>query len=174
MLIKMFAIAVICASAAATGFWFAYREGFRAEDLNTLKQALLVLRSEITFTASPLSVAAENVAERLGNSFAAKLFETLSQTLMSGDYADVNACWEHAVAQNKPRGFLNDEDYTNLHAFGRTLGYLDREMQLNSIDMTVGYIDQALSGLAETLPKNRKLYRSLGVLGGILVAVALF
>jgi len=61
-----------------------------------------------------------------------------------------------------------------LENFGKTLGFLDKSMQLNSIDLTVSYIDSKSEMLTSQDEKNRKMYGSLGILGGMLIVVVLF
>jgi stage III sporulation protein AB len=61
-----------------------------------------------------------------------------------------------------------------LNGFGKTLGYLDKELQMNAIKHTVGYIDGKIASLQLNCEKNKRMYLNLGVLGGLLLAVVLW
>ena len=58
-------------------------------------------------------------------------------------------------------------------SFGKTLGYLDKNMQINSIRMQVDYIDSQIDKLEGSWEKSRKMYLSIATLGGGLVVILL-
>jgi len=64
-------------------------------------------------------------------------------------------------------------DIEQFMSLGSSLGYLDGEMQLNGIEMVISYIDMVTEELKVSSDKNKKMYRSLGVLGGILIVIVL-
>ena len=53
------------------------------------------------------------------------------------------------------------------------LGYLDREMQLATLKSFDETLAEKISELKEGLPAQKKLYRSLGVLGGLFLVIFL-
>jgi stage III sporulation protein AB len=78
------------------------------------------------------------------------------------------------MENNKDRTFLAPEDRTVLEDFGKTLGYLDKQMQKNAIEYAVTYIDEKAAALQKQSDKNKRMYQSLGVIGGLFITVVLW
>ena len=55
--------------------------------------------------------------------------------------------------------------------FGEQLGYLDKDMQMNHIDWYVTQVEEDMKEVASDSKDKMRLYRSLGVLFGILVTI---
>ncbi len=79
--------------------------------------------------------------------------------------------WEKAVDKNKAKMNLNKNDVTLLLRIGQILGASDVQTQISQFEtvniLTMDYIKEAQKNYNE----NGKLYRSLGVLGGVFVAI---
>ena len=58
-----------------------------------------------------------------------------------------------------------------LQTLGRRLGYLDREQQICQIELLEAETEERRRQLREKLPEQKKICQSLGILGGILLAV---
>ncbi|MDR1663654.1 MAG: stage III sporulation protein AB [Clostridiales bacterium] len=170
---KIFGAALAAAACAALGFYFAWRESFRIQDLRELKKALLILASEIEYAAAPLPEAMANLAPRVEKPVSL-IFSDFSRKLSNSGGETAYRMWESAVAEHKSKSCLADEDIEALTAFGKTLGYLDKRMQLNAIAFANRYIDDKTAELQLSCDRNRRMYRSLGLIGGVLVAVVLW
>jgi len=171
MILKILGAVLVCSSSALLGLYFARLDSFRISDLNEWKKALLILRSQIAFAAVPLPEAMSSAAGRVG----APVSQTLAQfakRLLSRDCTDIYMVWSNILNENAG-GYLKKEDLDWLRNFGKTLGYLDKSMQLSSIDLTVSYIDNKSEMLAYQSEKHKKMYSSLGILGGMLTVVIL-
>jgi stage III sporulation protein AB len=57
---------------------------------------------------------------------------------------------------------------------GKNLGYLDKEMQLKAITFVLEYIDGAVNKINESIGKQTRMYKTLGVLCGLLIIVIMF
>ena len=122
----------------------------RCEELRILKRLAAMLRGEIRYAKTPLPEAFVRIAQRLSEPFQGFLEE---------------------VAEEQTR--LTGADRERLKTLGEVLGYLDREMQLAAIDL---YLEQLDCGIAEALEdrgSKERLYRSLGVAGGIFLVILL-
>ena len=172
MMFKIAGAALVMASSALLGLYFAQADSFRIADLNEWKKALLILRSQIAFAALPLPEAMSAAAERVGAPVSPVLSQ-FSERLSGRVSADTYAIWVKALHDNKTRSHLKQEDWEWLNNFGKTLGFLDKDMQLNSIDLTISYIDGKSEFLAAQSEKNKKMYGSLGILCGMLTVIIL-
>ena len=57
---------------------------------------------------------------------------------------------------------------------GSNLGYLDLKMQERTILLYLEQLDETIGFLKEHGRERRKLYMSLGVMGGLFLTIALF
>ncbi|MDR1912993.1 MAG: stage III sporulation protein AB [Clostridiales bacterium] len=172
MIMKIIGSIVVCASSSLIGFYFANADGFRINELNEWKRALLILRSEIAFTRSPLAEAAETISTRVGKPVNA-IFKELASSLSQRAGNDTFEIWESTISVKHKSSYLCREDWQCLKDFGKTLGNLDKSMQLSAIDQTISYIDLKTITVRVSDEKNKKLYGSLGILGGLLIVVIL-
>ena len=173
MLMQLLGGLAVVGSAAAIGFYYAAREGFRVQELTEFKKALVILASEIEYMRTPLPLAAENIGKR-AEGWVGKLFTQFGELLKTGDGETAYRLWTEAIKNVKGIAFLTEEDWTVLDGFGKTLGYLDKQMQCNAIHHASAYIDEKTASLQTQAAQNKKMYRSLGVIGGLLIAVMLW
>ena len=71
-------------------------------------------------------------------------------------------------------GRLTKEDKEEFARFGESLGYLDVEMQKNAMKLYLKELEQKIEYLQKEIPQKRKLYQSLGVMGGIFLLILLW
>ena len=173
MILQIIGALAVIAGCSGLGLYFSSKEGFRIRELQELKKALLILSSEIDFMRAPLNIACANIAKRTESTVAA-LFQQFSELLATGEGETAYQLWVSAVAGIKDKTFMADEDLSVVDGFGKTLGYLDKHMQQNAINYAVGYIDEKVASLQVLGDKNKRMYRSLGVIGGLLITVVLW
>ena len=166
------ALALI-ASCAALGFYLAAQEGFRVKDLQEFKKALMILSSEIEHMRAPLPIACANIAKRTKEPVSA-LFASFSSMLTNNKGETAYQLWAQALEEQKKRTYLATEDWDVIEGFGKTLGYLDKQMQQSAIAQAVDYINEKTTSLQSQSEKNRRMYRSLGIIGGLLLVVVLW
>ena len=164
---------VLLAGCGAIGFYLAAQEGFRVQDLQEFKKALMVLSSEIEHMRSPLPMACANIAKRTKEPIST-LFAHFSKLLTENDGETAYQLWVQTIESQKNRMYLAEEDWDAIEGFGKTLGYLDKHMQQSAITCTIGYIDEKTTELQTQSEKNKRMYRSLGVIGGLLLVVMLW
>lgn len=67
--------------------------------------------------------------------------------------------------------YLREKDA--FFSLGEHLGYLDLEMQMKQLSLYEENLEEEISRLKEEASVKKRLYRSLGILGGLLLAVLL-
>ena len=164
---------ILVLGCTALGFYYASHDGFRVMDLHEFKKALMILSSEIEHMRTPLPIACENIAKRTAAPVNI-LFTRFSESLAENSGETAYQLWSQAIDGQKKQSFLATEDWDVLDGFGKTLGYLDKQMQQSAIGLVVEYINEKTISIQTQAEKNRRMYRSLGVIGGLLVAVVLW
>ena len=152
---------LVCLSTTLIGVYLGGAGGRRAKDLLELKKSLILLKSQIDFAIYTLPQAFAHIAERAS----APLSELYSKLAEAPDG------WEAEVA--KLKGNFHKDDLANLALLGASLGQRDGSVQINSIDMVIATIDETLGELTAKNTKDTKMYRSLGVVSGLLITIAL-
>ncbi len=173
LIIKIIGGILVVGSSGLYGLYLSGKEDYKISDLNQMKKALLILKSEISYAHSTLPEAFLNIAERISPPVS-EFFFLIAQELFKKQEKKASQLWEEIFTEGLSKTYFDKEDLEAFNGFGKTVGFLDREMQINSIDSTLGYIEQKIALLYEQKQKNSRLYRSLGILGGILVVVVLF
>ncbi|MCL2215948.1 MAG: stage III sporulation protein AB [Defluviitaleaceae bacterium] len=173
MLFRVAGALAVMIGSVGLGLYYAAKESFRVQDLLEFKKALLILSSEIEYMRSPLAVACANIAKRTSLG-AQRLFGRFSEALTGGDGETAYQLWLASMEKVRERCFFAEEDWSVIEGFGKTLGYLDKQMQQNAITYAVNYIDEKAAALQIQSDKNRRMYRSLGVIGGLLITVVLW
>jgi stage III sporulation protein AB len=170
MFLEFVGIIFVLASTITAGFYYGNIETYRIYDLIEMKRALSILKSEIEFSMVPLPEAFINIANRTKSPID-KIFNQLGQLANCEENNSISDIWECTITNFQKDTYFNKEDVEQLISFGKTLGYLDKGMQITSIETMTGYIDEKINLLNKTRFGNRKMYRSLGVLGGVLVVI---
>ena len=68
---------------------------------------------------------------------------------------------------------LTKEDITILSNLGRLLGQTDVEGQISEIEVVVQFLDTQLEQAKQEKIRNEKMYRTLGIVGGLTIAIIL-
>lgn len=171
-MLKMIGIILIMASGSGIGFRAAYNLNLRVEQLKQLKKALLLLKGEIRYSHQTMNVALKMAAKKVDEPISGILIEVSNQ-LEQYDGRSMSEIWMEVVKASRDNLMLSAKQVLFFEEIGNTLGYLDKEMQMNNFDLQL----EQLSGEIKEEEKNSKdsikLYRCLGVMGSILVTIIL-
>jgi stage III sporulation protein AB len=154
------------------GIYFSQIQQIRKKELNCIKKALMLLKSNIEYSSEPLPEALHNISLR-SEEPVKTIFDKIANELVTKKGDSISQVWTKHFNFYESKMKLSTQDLENLNAFGRTLGYLDRAQQVNNINISVDYIDQTTDYITRKCERDGKMYQSLGFLGGILLAVLL-
>lgn len=170
MILKIMGSLMVIAASSLGGWYASGLDSFRIHDLNEIKKALTILKSEIEFASAPLPEALRNIAARTDKPINT-IFTYLSERLEERSRESISDLWFETIESCKSSTFFHRDDIESLQSFGKTLGYLDKKMQISAICLLIENIDAKVDTLSAAAQKNSRMYRSLGVLGGMLIAV---
>lgn len=172
-MLKNAGILLIILSGAGIGYSKSRELTLRERNLRQFLQMTVYLKGAIRCGCSSLPDAFSETAEKLPGIYGEFLRETAcclrdarGQTL--GEI--YRQCWEEKFSDL----MFSAEERDLLLSFGGKLGYLDREMQLRQMELCEEEIQGLLNKLRKEMPDKKKIYQSLGVLGGVLLAVLLW
>ncbi len=172
MILKIIGMVLIFTSATLAGRYYSQMGFRRITELGEMKKAITILKSEIQYAITPLPEAFFNISQRVDKPVSKILLEiSESLTTKSGD--SVYDIWKKCFLKYKDKTYFSAEDIEAFSSFSKTLGYLDKNMQINTIQITIDYITSKIENIKETDSKKSVMYQSIGVLSGLLVIIIL-
>jgi len=173
-MIKMCGIILILASSAGIGFNLSNIMRLRLNELAELKKMILMLRGEIKYTGTPLGEAFGVIARRTKGVYS-ELFKNTGMELNALSGKTLPEIWKEQYASElmKNESHLSDKDFKWLLQFAEGLGYLDKEMQLGTIELYMEQLDEIIEAGTKDFAKNSKLCKALGICAGLFLTIIL-
>jgi len=167
----MGAVLVILGS-TGVGFYYSSMLSERTNELNNLKKIIIMLRGEINYNHSTISESLSVIAKRTKPPFDIFLQETADKLReMPGE--TIGSIWKEMIKIHLQGTSLKDKDIERLALLGDDLGYLDKKMQLSTLDLYSEHLEQQIQDSLTDYNKNSRLYRCLGIMGGILITLVI-
>lgn len=144
----------------------------RPEELRALQSALLLLETEITYTATPLPEALGRAAQQ--SSFPAQeLFSSAAGLMQQRRGVTAAEAWDEALAQIKGGTALRKSDLLILHNLGAALGASSIGEQEKHLRLAREQLRQEENRAEGERARCEPIYRYGGLLTGLLLAVLL-
>ncbi|TMW73757.1 stage III sporulation protein SpoIIIAB [Alteribacter natronophilus] len=166
---KLIGIVLVILAATAIGWEWARRLQFRTKQLRDIRSGLEALETEMVYGLTPLQEACSRVAGQLREP-AAFLFRDFSLSLGREEKLAPDV-WESTLKKMKRVLELKQGEWDVLSQFGRTLGRQDLENQRKHLRLALTYLEQQEKEARENQKKHESMYKSLGFLCGILLAL---
>lgn len=171
ILLKLIGITLIIGSSAGIGFYFSNYLKNRLTDLGELKKSILILRGEIRYGNTPLPEAIEAIGRK--NNRLSGFFTYIGQELMKLDGIPFYTIWIEGIGIGLKASHLNKHDKETLSKLGETLGYLDKEMQINLINLYIEELETEIKESFKIMKEKSYLYNTLGIMAGIFIAIVI-
>lgn len=170
LIFKIIGCMLVIASSAGMGFYFSGEIKSRIEDLKELKKLIGLLRGDIRYASTPLPEAISAMARRSSGHFEVFL-KNVSGKLSELSGATFFEIWREAVEKDLIDTSMAKKDKCQLIQLGENLGYLDKDMQLNTLDLYLSRLDEEIADLTKTAKEKTYLFRSLGIMAGIFISI---
>lgn len=171
----MFKIAgaiLVFASCAGIGYGKSVEYRRRIRELLLLKKMMLMLRGEVRYGATPLPDAFDRIGDKIEHVFGMFL-KKVSRQLKQQPGKPLSDIWSTEMKKELTACNLTKEDQKQLQRLGSDLGYLDREMQISTIDFYVEQLEGTIEGLEKEQGKRSRVYNCLGIFAGIMINLVL-
>lgn len=168
MLIRICGIIVVMLACCGLGFRMSYELVYRIEDLQQIKRVMVMLRGEIKYASTPLTEALFSISTKVPSPWREFLQEMTKKMEECGGKT-LTAIFQTMMEKHLAKTSLQQKDISQFAEFGANLGYLDKEMQLNSIDLYMEGLDRQIKEAEEKVEKRGRLYRYLGMAVGVLI-----
>lgn len=173
---KALGVVFIVSGAAGYGMWLARQYGRRLAQLEQLRQMIFLLKGQILYANAPVPEALEVVGRRT-QGILSELFLSTAERIGEQQGEPFAELWKNQVEQLNKQGkedfALAASDRQSLAALGEHLGFLDREMQERTLLLYLEQLDLQIGELRGHKQEKCRLYTSLGVMGGMFLAILL-
>ena len=172
-MLKLLGIGCILAGSTGIGIAMARELDLRVEELVTLQQLMIFIRGEIRYMHQPLTETFAHAARTAPAPFSEFFLHTageLEQRLGS----TAGEIWRRNQKAYLSGLHIGSREAGEFERLGDLLGYLDVEMQVDTLDHYLEQLKLSAARAEETAKGKRKLYRYLGALFGAALAILMF
>lgn len=168
-MLKLLGATLLAVGGGLMGFRSASLLRDRVRALGELQSGLLLLEQELELNQPPLPQLMEGLELRTQGA-ATQLFGGCAQALRQLDREPFFAAWSRLVMEQEK---LQQEEKELLIPLGQTLGRYEGAEQSRAVANLRRTLEQVLVRAEEEKSRLGRMYQSLGVAGGIFVAILL-
>lgn len=157
---------------ATSGYGFILSRDIKARlrELKELKKIMFLMKGEISFGHTPILEGFENVSRRCGEPFK----EILTSFVKYGKESDkkpFSDIWNEGMKGLVDKTHLSKDEKDMFMKLGSDLGLSDIKTQQNAMDSFLAELDVNITTLEKAVPNKVKLYNSMGIMLGIVIAI---
>lgn len=171
-MLKLIGSILVIVSTSLAGFYYSKTFINRLRQVREFQYALTMLESEIIYSSSPLTEALEYVSERTKPPLK-EFFKTFSDKLKNKEVEGIVEGFNLALEENKENLKLKKDEIDSISSFLKSLESSDIDGQKTSFNITLKKFEDFEKRAKEIMEKNEKLYKYLGVCGGLLIVIIL-
>ncbi len=145
----------------------------RLKILENLVQLILLLKGEIRCTGATLEDAFLDVAAKMPGEYRLFLEET-ARRLQKRPGITFDIIFRECAARSLPLQNLSVRERECFLSLGEKLGYLDKKMQVAQLELLEEELVERVKSLKSAMPKEQKTCQSMGILGGMLLAILMW
>lgn len=144
----------------------------RYVQMEYLRQLFCQIQSEIRYARTPLGEIFLSIGGQAGEPYRTWLIE-MSREMERKTGDTFSVIWAKGVKSCLTGCGLPGEEILRLAEFGSHFGSADAQLQIKTIEHYLAQLSLSMSELNKELGTKAKLYRCLGIMGGMLIAVML-
>lgn len=171
-MIKIFGSLLILLACSGAGFLIAQGYINRSKEIRQMQNIVAYIETEIIYGHTPLFTIMKNISERENGSIS-KIFALIAEEMKS-NHSSFALCWKTAFGKLKFLTSLKDREIQIMLHLGSILGQSDRENQQKHLRIALTHLQTEEQNAQEQQYRYEKLFRTLGILTGILIVILLF
>ncbi|WMI80166.1 stage III sporulation protein AB [Anaerotignum sp. MB30-C6] len=163
---------LIVSTTTLIGYALGAREKYRLKELEEIERGILLMKNQISYLGTPLAQLLDQISWKTEGAIGLA-FQEIAARMEERQGNTAEEIWESVWMEMGKKTYLTAVDLDELIAFGRTLGFLEKEQQEGSMDLFLYNLREREERIKKRLEKNGRLYCSMGVLGGLLIVITL-
>lgn len=172
MILKIIGGLMIFAACSISGIAAANRYSFRPKDIRRFRSSVQMLETEIIYGCTPIPQALNNISSKVEGPLK-KFYSTISEDLNAGNSYSLDRSWSKGADKLFNETRLKGSDRELIAEFGKVLGISDREDQKKHFELFYIQLKQHEIVAEEERSKNEKMYKTLGILSGLVIFILL-
>ena len=172
MILKIIGGLMILAACSLAGIAAANRFSFRPKDIRRFRSSVQMLETEIIYGCTPLPQALNNISTKVEGPLK-KFYSMISEDLNGGNSYSLDVSWSKGADKLFKDTRLKNTDRELIAEFGKVLGSSDREDQKKHFELFYIQLKQHEEVAEEERGKNEKMYKTLGILSGLVIFILL-
>ena len=167
LILKIFLLLIIFILSTIIGIAIAKMYENRVKELQEFKGTLNAMKTKIKFTYEPLAEIFNQISQEKSSKIE-EIFENMTYKLA---FENVKYSWMDAIQEADIS--ITQEDKDILKELGKVLGQTDADSQVNEIEVTESFLNMQIEKAEEARKKNQKMYKTLGVVVGLVFVIIL-
>lgn len=168
-IIILICIVILC---AMIGYLYGERFKKRYVELGELMRSLIDMENEILYSYRSLPEVIRYTADK-GEGYIKEMFNEVAEILLLGEIENVNLAFDEAIKNQKNNIALKKEDIDIILDLSKSLGDTDIVGQEQIFSLAKSKIDRRIVEADKDYRVNCKVYKTLGLCIGIMVAIFL-
>lgn len=169
---KIIGIVLILGSCSMFGILYAKEIEKRINYLKEIKTYFIYMKNELEYKTNPVSELFYHLAKKARGNLG-EFFDAVSD---EAKMTEMDSFWE--IWREKTEIYLKEEpwgkkDREEFMEFGKNIGYLDKKMQIENIILYMESLDLKIEEAGRTLKEKGKIYKTLGVMAGLVTVILL-
>ena len=169
-MLKLVGAVLIIFASAGLGYLKSRELMLHEKNLEEFLQVILCLKGEIRCGNSSLSDALRDTACRCRGRYE-EFLERVAACIEANTEEKLSIIFQNCTENYLTDIKLDEDERRKISLLGEKLGYLDREMQIRQLELYETDFLYLLQNLRKDKEEKKKIYRSLGAMGGILLAI---
>lgn len=162
---------LVIMSATMLGFKMGECISTRIDNLREIRKMLILIRGEIIYGVTAIDDALENIAGKVSPVFSG-FIKAVTVDIRKKKTVTLCEIWSSHIKELRGT-YLTKKNLERLKCFGKEFGNMYKDMQVTALDMYIDELEKEIRELDDKRNENLKLYRTLGIMAGIFVAVVL-
>lgn len=167
LVIKWIILFIILIVSFLIGEMVSQRYTNRLKELQELKNALNIFKTKVRFTYEPIPEIFNQMSLTLIPSIA-NIFKSASNMMNTKTAGDA---WIKAIDEANTN--LKKDDLETIKGLSKLLGKTDIDGQISEIELTTTLIDKQIEDARQEQAKNVKMYKTLGLVVGLVIVIIL-
>lgn len=172
MWLKLMGSALVVAAGTCIGFTLAGRYAERPQQIRQLISCLTALKSYVGYVSMPLPEALVRSAHGVEGPVR-EFMEHTAETLKKSGWLSPREAMASALQKVGPRLVFHRPESELCLLLGSNLGFTNREEQQKYLTMVVDELQKIEQDSIKLRDQNVKMYRYLGICGGMMIAILL-
>ncbi|MBR5467652.1 MAG: stage III sporulation protein AB [Firmicutes bacterium] len=171
--IKLIGVILITLSCGCTGYVLSQRQNYRFSDVEELKKGISFYKGCVNAMDFDVAQVFSETSKRLKGAVR-EIFVFSAEKTAQKTTGDINMIWKDSVDRVKEITFFDKNDMETVYSFGAVPGFMDRQQQSEAADMVIKELETIEKDIEQKKAKEENMFRSCGVLCGLLISILLF